>query len=170
MYLVPKQNRICCVHIGMCILHVRILHIHIYTHSYMYDSTYIHTVQLTATSCSHTHLDLESWLDATGYFHVFHSVHQQQQSRHSFSELNRKSRQEHSQLLLKSHTKEWKKVKTSKNINLIESTATSVCFKCIEKKWGVFSVPWNIFQTKIMFWSFGTETVNQSISIMDIRD
>lgn len=24
------------------------------THAYMYESTYIHTVQLTATSCSHT--------------------------------------------------------------------------------------------------------------------
>ena len=28
---------------------------HTYTHTYMYESTYIHTVQLTATSCSHTH-------------------------------------------------------------------------------------------------------------------
>lgn len=59
VYLVPKQYRICCIHIGVWIYHsVYITCAYIYTHTYMFESTYIHTVQLTATSCSHTHVDL----------------------------------------------------------------------------------------------------------------
>lgn len=59
VFLVPKQIRFAVslrrVDISQCAYYMCRHYTCIYTHAYMLDSTYIHTVQLTATSCSHTH-------------------------------------------------------------------------------------------------------------------
>lgn len=85
VYLVPKQYRICCVHIGVWIYHsvyitcAYITHTYIHTHSYMYENTY--SIYIQYNSQPHhavTHVDSGvCWLNATGYFHFLHSIHQQ---------------------------------------------------------------------------------------------
>lgn len=77
VYLVPKQYRICCVHIGVWMYHsVYITRAYI-THTYIHTHTLLHVWKHIYTySTTHSHI-MQSHtcrLNATGYFHLLHSV------------------------------------------------------------------------------------------------
>lgn len=84
VYLVPKQYRICCVHIGVWIYHSVYL-----TCAYIKHTVYTHTptcmkAHIYIQYNSQPHHAVTCRLNSTGYFHFLHSVPQWKWSGCSF--------------------------------------------------------------------------------------